>query len=73
MWILWNIRLWKWCKHQPEPINKAKEAAILWNFAIQIDLIGWLVGFFGISTFVDYLMPNPFFIQMISSMSNKAV
>ena len=23
--------------------------------------IDWLVGFYGISTFVDYLMPNPFF------------
>ena len=23
-------------------------------------MIGWLVGFYGISTFVDYLMPNPF-------------
>ena len=24
------------------------------------DLIGWLVGFYGILTFVGYLMPNPF-------------
>ena len=23
-------------------------------------LVGWLVGFYGISTFVGYLMPNPF-------------
>ena len=23
-------------------------------------LIGWLFGFYGISTFVGYLMPNPF-------------
>ena len=23
-------------------------------------LVGWLVGFYGISTFVDYLMPNQF-------------
>ena len=23
-------------------------------------LVGWFVGFYGISTFVGYLMPNPF-------------
>ena len=23
-------------------------------------LVGWLFGFYGISTFVGYLMPNPF-------------
>ena len=23
-------------------------------------LVGWLVGFYGISTFVGYLTPNPF-------------
>ena len=23
-------------------------------------LVGWLVGFYGISTFVDYLISNPF-------------
>ena len=23
-------------------------------------MIGWLLGFYGISTFVGYLMPNPF-------------
>ena len=29
---------------------------------VQLDtwLVGWLVGFYGISTFVGYLMPNPF-------------
>ena len=26
---------------------------------------GWLVGFYGISTFVGYLMPNLFFIQIV--------
>ena len=25
-----------------------------------IFLIGWLFGFYGISTFVGYLLPNPF-------------
>ena len=25
-----------------------------------IFLVGWLVGFYGISTFIDYLTPNPF-------------
>ena len=24
------------------------------------NMIGWLVGFYGISTFVGYFMPNPF-------------
>ena len=24
-------------------------------------LVGWLVGFYGISTFVGYLTPNPFY------------
>ena len=23
-------------------------------------VVGWFVGFYGISTFVDYLTPNPF-------------
>ena len=23
-------------------------------------MVGWLVGFYGISTFVGYLIPNPF-------------
>ena len=41
---------------------------ILWDFEMQMDhqfparktdLVGWLVGFYGISTFVGYLMPNP--------------
>ena len=26
----------------------------------KMQLVGWLVGFYGISTFVGYLMPNPF-------------
>ena len=30
----------------------------------QIILDGWLVGFYGISTFVDYLMPNPFLCKL---------
>ena len=33
----------------------------------------WLVGFHGISTFVGYLTPNLFFIQIVSSMSNYSV
>ena len=28
-------------------------------------LVGWLFGFYAISTFVDYLMPDKFFIQII--------
>ena len=31
----------------------------------------WLVGFYGISTFVGYLMSNPFYIN--SSISNNSV
>ena len=38
------------------------------NFALKelplftewLSLVGWLVGFYGISTFVGYLRPNPF-------------
>ena len=43
---------------------------ILWGFEIQTNhlittrlvgwLVDWLVRFYGISTFVGYLMPNPF-------------
>ena len=29
-------------------------------FSILFLLNGWLVGFYGISTFVGYLVPNPF-------------
>ena len=25
-----------------------------------VSIVGWLVGFYGISTFVGYLIPNPF-------------
>ena len=35
--------------------------------------IGWLVGFYGISTFGGYLMPNPFFMPIVSSISNNSV
>ena len=27
---------------------------------VMMMLVGWLFGFYGISTFVGYLMPNPF-------------
>ena len=29
---------------------------------IGILMVGWLVGFYGISTFAGYLTPNPFFM-----------
>ena len=32
-----------------------------------------LFGFYGISTFIGYLMPNPFFLQINSSISNNSV
>ena len=28
-------------------------------------LVGWLVGLYGISTFVGYLMPNPFLYKQL--------
>ena len=28
-----------------------------------IKLVGWMGGFYGISTFVGYLMPNPFLYE----------
>ena len=33
--------------------NHLKRKYLIWLF-------GWLVGFYGISTFVGYLTPNPF-------------
>ena len=36
-------------------------------------LVGWLLEFYGISPFVGYLMPNSFFIQIITSTSNNSV
>ena len=30
------------------------------NSMIKEKLVGWLIGFYGISTFVGYLTPNPF-------------
>ena len=35
-------------------------------------MVGWLVESYGISTFVGYLMPNPFFLQIKSSISNNS-
>ena len=35
-------------------------------------LVGWLVGFYGISTFVGYLTPD-IFKQISSSISNNSV
>ena len=34
-------------------------------------MVGWLVGFYGISTIVGYLTPNPFYEN--SSISNNSV
>ena len=36
-------------------------------------LVGRLFGFYGISTFVGYLMPNPFLCKIIGSISNNSV
>ena len=36
-------------------------------------LVGWLFMFYGISTFVSYLTSNPFFIQIIRSVSNNSI
>ena len=36
-------------------------------------MVGWLVGFYGISTFVDYLNAKSIYIQIISSISNNSV
>ena len=34
--------------------------SLLSEFDFEDYMNGWLVGFYGISTFVGYLMPNPF-------------
>ena len=36
-------------------------------------MIVGLFGFYGISPFIVYLMPDPFFIQINSSISNNSV
>ena len=43
-------------------VLKRVSAAHVWCAMVQtIIVVGcWLVGFYGISTFVGYLMPNPF-------------
>ena len=46
--------------------------AILPLSKIGLNLVS-LIGFYGISTFVGDLMPNPFFIQIVSSISNNSV
>ena len=41
--------------------KKKKKKGNKWKQAKQSDIeIGWLFGFCGISTFIGYLMPNPF-------------
>ena len=36
-------------------------------------LDAWLLGFYGISTFVGYLRPNPFLYKLVSSISNNSI
>ena len=37
----------------------------LWDFISMYTLFGWLIGwFYGISTFVSYLTPNPFLCKL---------
>ena len=42
--------------HKPESVQENETHSILWNF----DVLVWFGGFYGISTFVGYLTPNPF-------------
>ena len=43
-------------------LGKSGEQESLCGIAVNVLdwLVGWLVGFYGISTFIGYLMPNPF-------------
>ena len=41
-------------------MNKQIKRHIKLHRISTINMIGWLFGFYGISTFVGYLMPNPF-------------
>ena len=50
----------KWPKQAQITIFK-KQA--VWDMAHHE--VGWSVGFYGISTFVGYLTPNPFFLQIV--------
>ena len=45
---IWTILLMKSCKRETNEI---------------LELLVGLVGFYGISTFVGYLMPNPFYVN----------
>ena len=40
---------------------------------LYIKQVGWLFKFYGISTFIGYLMPDLFFIQINDSISNNSV
>ena len=39
------------------------EKVLLENFPSHVDVVGWLVGFYDISTFAGYLTPNPFLCE----------
>ena len=53
-WFLWHINHWM--------LFNAKS-----SLYIYIKYIGYgLVGFYGISTIVDYLMPNPFYTCILN-------
>ena len=44
--------------------NLTKDSRISDEISIRIPLVGWLVGFYDISNFLAYLMPNPFYIYI---------
>ena len=63
--------VWEYCEklYAQTRILENDTRKIRWDFEIQMDhsiqnrkanLVGWLVGFYGISTFVGYLRPNQF-------------
>ena len=36
-------------------------------------IVGWLVGFYGMSTITDYLMPNPFYSSILNMYDCKRI
>ena len=64
-----------WFILQPQPtgqwlVQENQWQKMVWFLCFNgISTLACLFGFYGISTFVGYLMPNPFFIQINSSIS----
>ena len=56
----WPFKLHQ-CNYSVNTMKKDKESIVVEDIIFFVDwLVGWSFGFYGISTFVDYLTSNPF-------------